>query len=77
MRDSSKLNQKTQVSQFSQPLSESGSALLSESVQVKGSIRSFRRELRLDRVDAVIRSVSSAYRTFEYYQASIEPEGYS
>ena len=29
---------------------------------------SYRRELRLDRVDAVIRSVNSAYRTFEYYQ---------
>ena len=35
---------------------------------IEGFIRRFRRELRLDRVDAVIRSVSSAYRTFEYYQ---------
>ncbi len=27
-----------------------------------------RRELKLDRVDKIIRSVSSSYRTFEYYQ---------
>ena len=27
-----------------------------------------RRELKLDRVDQILRSVSSSYRTFEYYQ---------
>ena len=61
MQDSSKLVSQSQPKSFEAPSKQRRTNNIPRSF-------SFRRELRLDRVDAVIRSVSNAYRTFEYYQ---------